>query len=294
MAEIWEERRPSRVKVLQTHANRIVRWRRNNAPFLSGDLFSDMSDTSVYPPRYRGKQPGIEEIRRARVIFCPSDKLDRFFDEFESEITAKVILCGNSDFEFKDMPLKIPKSVRQLFLQNSFLSEHPLVTTLPIGIENFRWGVNGNPKNLSPGESWIGRRNEVLIGPFGLTHPIRLEVRNEFVQPAEGIRFISGRMEPAEYAKIAMESRYVAAVRGNGVDTHRHWETLYRGSIPLILEDGWVSGIENLELPFIKVQGWTVDQMRSVLMKERSFTFEPEKCPALWWPYWKNLIASYL
>jgi hypothetical protein len=174
-----------------------------------------MSDVSVYPPRYRGKQPGIEEIRRARVIFCPSDKLDRFFDDFESEITAKVILCGNSDFEFKDMPPKIPKSVRQLFLQNSFISEHPLVTTLPIGIENFRWGVNGNPKNLSPGEGWIGRRNEVLIGPFGLTHPVRIEVRKEFLEPAAGVRFISNRMEPREYAKADHACAYRCSQGGD-------------------------------------------------------------------------------
>lgn len=294
MTEIWEERRPSRVKVLHTYTKRVMRWRRNSSPFLSGDLFSDMSDISVYPPKYRGKQPGLAEIRKASVIFCPSDKLGRFFEEFKDDISAKVILCGNSDFEFKVLPPKIPKSVKQLLLQNSFISDHPLVTTLPIGIENFRWGVNGNPKNLSPGESWIERRNEVLIGPFGLTHPIRVEVRREFLEPAAGVRFISSRMEPAEYAKVARESRYVAAVRGNGVDTHRHWETLYRGGIPLILEDDWSSGIDNLGLPFIKVQAWTLDQIRAVLIEERNLNFDPEKCPALWWPYWKDLIASYL
>jgi len=294
MTEIWEERRPSRVKVLHTYTKRVMRWRRNSSPFLSGDLFSDMSDISIYPPKYRGKQPGLDEIRKASVIFCPSDKLESFFEEFKDDISAKVIICGNSDFEFKVLPPKIPKSVKQLLLQNSFISDHPLVTTLPIGIENFRWGVNGNPKNLSPGENWIKRKNEVLIGPFGLTHPIRVEVRKEFLEPASGVRFISSRMAPAEYAKFARESRYVAAVRGNGVDTHRHWETLYRGGIPLILGDDWSSGIDNLGLPFIKVQAWTLDQIHSVLTEERSLNFDPEKCPTLWWPYWKDLIASYI
>ena len=294
MSEIWEERRPSRVKVLHTYTKRAVRWRRNSFPYISGDLFSDRSDISVYPPKYRGKQPRVSEIKSASVIFCPSDRLDNFFESYHDVISAKVIICGNSDYEFHVLPSNIPKSVRQIFLQNSFISDHPLVTTLPIGIENFRWGVNGNPKNLLPGGSWIQRRNEVLIGPFGLTHPVRVEVRSNFLQPSYGIRFISNRMEPTDYAKIAMETRYVAAVRGNGVDTHRHWETLYRGGIPIIIEDAWSMGIERLKLPFIKVDSWSFDQLKAVVENERDLSFDPKKTGALWWPYWKDLIASYL
>ena len=294
MTHVWEERRPSRLKVLHTYSKRAIRWRRNSSPYLSGDLFSDMSDISLYPPRFRGTQPGLSEIQSAKVIFCPSDKLSLFLDEYHRDISARVIICGNSDHEFLDLPPKIPPSIRQLFLQNSFISDHPLVTTLPIGIENFRWGVNGNPKNLSMGGSWVQRKNEILIGPFGLTHPIRNEVRIEFLNQTEGIKFISNRIEPSDYARLSKEVRYVAAVRGNGVDTHRHWETLYRGTIPIIIEDGWSAGIENLTLPFLKVAAWAPEQLRAFIRNGDDLGFSPEKIPALWWPYWKKLIDSYL
>jgi len=294
MTDTWKERRPSRLKVLHTYSKRAIRWRRNSSPYLSGDLFSDMSDISLYPPRFRGKQPELAEIQSAKVIFCPSDKLSMFLDEYHGHISAKVIICGNSDHEFLDLPPNIPSSIRQLFLQNSFVSDHPLVTTLPIGIENFRWGVNGNPKNLSIGGSWVQRKNEILIGPFGLTHPIRNEVRKEFLNQPEGIKFISNRIEPSEYGRLSKEVRYVAAVRGNGVDTHRHWETLYRGTIPIIMEDGWSAGIENLTLPFLKVAAWSPEQLRGFIRNVDDLSFSPEKIPALWWPYWKKLIDSYL
>jgi hypothetical protein len=165
---------------------------------------------------------------------------------------------------------------------------------LPIGIENFRWGVNGNPKNLSVGGSWVQRKNEILIGPFGLTHPIREEVRNEFLNQTEGIRFIPNRIEPSQYARMSQGTRFIAAVRGNGVDTHRHWETFYRGSIPIIMEDGWSSGIESLNLPFLKVTTWAPEKLRDFIKQDWDLGFSPEKIPALWWPYWKKLIDSYL
>ena len=294
MSNMWEEQRPSRLKVLQTYTKRTVRWRRNSSPYLSGDLFSDMSDVSMYPPRFRGKQPDLAKIRSAKVIFCPSDRLQDFFKEFHDDISAHVIICGNSDYEFKELPKNIPKGVKQLLLQNSFISDHPLVTTLPIGIENLRWGVNGNPRNLTPGEDWHQRRNEILIGPFGLTHPIRLEVRNNFADPIDRIRLIQSRLEPAQYARIANETRYVAAIRGNGVDTHRHWETLYRGSIPVILRDAWSDGIKGLGLPFVEVTAWDAQQLQSITEKNQNLDFNPAQIPALWWPYWKELIASYL
>jgi hypothetical protein len=294
MTNSWEEKRPSRLKVLHTYSKRLIRWRRNSYPYLSGDLFSDMSDASVYPPRFRGRQPKLSEIRSAKVIFCPSDKLSIFLDEYYKEISAKVIVCGNSDYEFFELPSKIPPSINQLFLQNSFVSDNSLVTTLPIGIENFRWGVNGNPKNLSPGRSWVQRDNKILIGPFGLTHPIRNEIRNDFLTPSEGIDFISNRTEPAEYARLSREVRYVAAVRGNGIDTHRHWETLYRGGIPIIMKDEWSSGLNQLQLPFLEVVAWSPENLRRIIRNEKDRGFSPEKMPALWWPYWKKLIASYL
>jgi hypothetical protein len=294
MSEIWEERRPSRVRVVRTYAKRVARWRKNSSPYLSGDLFADNSDISVFPPHFRGKMPTVPEIRSARVIFCPSEKLEEFFQEYRKDIYAKVIICGNSDFEFLKLPSNIPPTVKQLFLQNSFVSDRRLVTTLPIGVENFRWGVNGHPNDLRLGGAWIERRNEVVIGPFGLTHPIRNEVRRNFLPPAEGINFIANRMEPVDYAKLAQETRYVAAVRGNGVDTHRHWETMYRGGIPLILKDAWSAGIADLNLPFLEVRAWNPGELQNILLNVEDLGFSPENVQALWWPFWKKLITSYL
>jgi len=114
MSNSWVEKRPSRLQVAYTYSKRILRWRSNNAPYISGDLFADNADVNVFPPKYRGKQPSNKEIASARVIFCPSDKLNQFFDEYRNVITAKVIIAGNSDFEFHDLPIRIPTSIRHL------------------------------------------------------------------------------------------------------------------------------------------------------------------------------------
>lgn len=292
---MWEERRPSRIKVLHTHTKRAIRWGRNSSPYLSGDLFSDKSDISMYPPRFRGSQPTLKAISEARVIFCPSNRLNEFLENYNSYINASVIICGNSDFEFHQLPKPLPASVKQLFLQNSFISENPLISTLPIGIENFRWGVNGNPKFMKSDITFMDRKAEVLIGPFGLTHPIRNEIKEKFSGGGiSGASLLAERCGPREYSEIASNYRFVGAVRGNGVDTHRLWETLYRGSIPLIQNDDWAMGLRGLNLPIIEIDNWEEREILEIAKSPIDRGFDAENIEALWWPFWKKLISTYL
>ena len=294
MLDIWEERRPSRIKVLHTYSKRAMRWRRNSAPYLSGDLFSDMADISMYPPKFRGKQPTLKDISKARVIFCPSHRLNEFFEDYNTQINASVIICGNSDFEFHQIPTRVPVSVKQLFLQNSFISDDSRISTLPIGIENFRWGVNGNPKYMKSDIPFSARKSEVLIGPFGLTHPIRNEIREKFSGGLKGASLLTERYGPREYSRIASNYKFVGAVRGNGVDTHRLWETLYRGSIPLIQTDDWAKGLRGLNLPLIEIARWEEREILEIIESPIERGFEIKKIDAIWWPFWKKLISTYL
>ena len=293
-SKMWEEVIPSRLRVLSTYTKRVYNWNRNSTPFLSGDLFADQSDLSIFGPNFRVRNSFRKEISNATVIFCPSEKLQTLFDVFGEKIRAKVILCSNSDFEFHKLPKSIPPSVKQLFLQNSFISDNELVTTLPIGIENIRWGMNGFPRLMTSSIPWNQRINKVLVGPFGLTHPLRYQVRDELILDSDSIEFVDHRYSPNAYSKLMQTFRYVAAVRGNGVDTHRHWEALYRGVIPIVLRDEWTANLSALKLPFLEVSSWNIEELKVILEMGVDRTFSPKELPALWWPYWKDLINSYL
>jgi hypothetical protein len=89
------------------------------------------------------------------------------------------------------------------------------------------------------------------------------------------------------------EYSYVAAVRGNGVDTHRLWESLYRGSIPVIKRDLWANSLIQYNLPISLVDDWDEINLSSII-SQAPIDFDPQSTPALWWPYWKALINAYL
>ena len=273
----------------RVYFKRILRWRRNSSPYISGDAFADLADFVYKPPRFRAFESQQIPIDDARIIFCRSEDLSEMLQLHCQKISAKVIICGNSDFEFHDIPKNLPISIKALFLQNSFISDNKIVFSIPIGIENLRWGVNGNPRLFW--KKAKRAKNKVLFGPFGDTHMLRSKVTETFSAADPAWDFLNlGRIPPLKYSWFARRYRFVAAVRGNGIDTHRHWETLYRGIIPVVHDDSWSRALVALGIPFELITEWTPSEVNRIISYKPT-EIDPKTIPPLWMPYWAEKIS---
>lgn len=290
----WVEQRPSRLSVAAIHTRRILNTRGNSKPYISGDLFSDEADISYQSPRFRRLKPSLKDIQQAKVVFCPSNLVEEFFIKFEGHARPKVLICGNSDRDFHEVPPNLPSSIKHIFLQNSFIPNSPDVTAIPIGLENLRWGKNGSPKLMRNGIPWEDRKPRTMVGPFGLTHSDRYLVRDAVSEDSSNIDLFKSRLTPKLLSKTSQKYQFILAVRGNGVDTHRHWETAYRGSYALVLKDKWFQNFTSLGLPFIGISSWTENDISRAMKSVTKPPKDPREVNPLWWPYWKAQIESKL
>jgi hypothetical protein len=279
-------RNRQRLAALRIYRNRILNWNRTNSPFLSGDGFADLCDVSVFPPNYRGIKPRVSDISRAQSIFCPSDKLDLLIETYGDAINARLLVLGNSDRDFLE-PLSLPDSIEKVFLQNSYISNEKY-RTLPIGIENLRWGKNGFKGLFSDSYPQVTKKDAILVGPFSPTHPERDEL-GLWKNIKDSKLFIGKEyLKPSELAILSSKYRFVACPRGNGTDTHRFWEALYRGSIPVVKESRWSNSIRDLGLPILELREWDYEEF---LRKSKDFNIEysnPKLLPILWLDYWNT------
>ncbi len=286
--------RPSRFYVAKVYFKRALRWRRNSSPYVSGDAFADLADFVYKTPKLRSFKRQRIPIEVAQIIFCRSEDLAEMIDLHGEKITARVIICGNSDFEFHVVPQNIPQSVRALFLQNSFISDNHTIFTIPIGLENFRWGVNGHPRLLKQLRR-KSAKNQILFGPFGKTHPVRRTVFEDFSNESGPWRVLpSRRISAHTYARIARQYRFIASVRGNGVDTHRLWESLYRGIFPIVERDHWSLSFQDLGLPIQFTSGWSINEISKLYENLPEEFFEPRSYEALWMPFWESRVKRFL
>ena len=264
---------------------------KTNEPYLSGDTFKHQADLQI--SRLPLSEVQRRNLSQARVIFCKSEFLQVFLQEYKSEVMAKVILSGNSDFEFHNSELNLPKSVKACFLQNSFISDGKRIFTLPIGLENIRLGTNGIPRLFDLDIDWESKVNRLLIGPFGLTHDDRKNLRELATEEMASVDFGVKRLAPKSLAKVNSSYRKIAAVRGNGVDTHRLWEILYLGSIPVVKSDSWSLSLKELNLPLEYVDDWSKTEIDKVAQGDYVQPKKPSELGSLWWPYWKARIEAF-
>lgn len=278
---------------LSLYSRRALNWRLNSSPFLTGDLFSDNADFSFFTPRFRQRKLSHRDISTSRVIFCPSHKLEEMLELYGCYISASVLILGNSDRDFHNLDLKLPPSIKHIFAQN-LLNPSLRATVLPIGIENRRLATNGQLRNFSSSFTLTEKYKKILIGPFSRTHSERKVFFTEEIALSEDIVYLSGRFSPKMYAQLSSKFQFIAAPRGNGIDTHRFWESLYRGSLPIVLDNLWSQQIHALKIPHLNVNSWTSLELEALLQQSYSKTIEPKMIPSLWWPFWKSRIKSHL
>lgn len=260
-------------------------------PFLSGDLFSSLADFQVnsIDDLLRLKSLNI----RPSSIFFKSEIISKIDDFLPSDFFTDILIAGNSDLNFTDIT-KLPTSLfGKFYLQNSMISDNKTFFTLPIGIENLRLGENGLPSLMSKNSVIMNRVNKILVGPFAPTHHERIDLMN-LNEDVSFIKKLDHRIRPKQMSQLHQEFTFVACPSGNGVDTHRFWEVLYRGAIPIVKKSKWSSSLRILNIPFVEIESWTTEELRYVLENYNFHDFNPKDIEALWSPYWKNLFSESL
>lgn len=194
-----------------------LRWLfrfRITSRFITGDGIANLADVQLYPPVRRRNSLSVNNpISAARVIFCPSHEIDRMFEEFQDVIKAEILIFGNSDHDFTTFSWPIPPTVKRIFLQNSFIT-NDFFRTLPIGIENIRYGKNGIPILFSRFFAFLPKRNLLLVGPFSDTHPERKKL-NEL--RGNMFRINHKRLSPVRLSWKIATHKYVAVPRETGL-----------------------------------------------------------------------------
>ena len=255
---------------------------------ISGRGFSSLADASFTGQIKVGE---IDKIRQASVVFVNADFMSEFTEAHGRKCSPRVIILGNSDRDWTSFDYKLPRTVKRVFLQNSLIPNDKRFVCIPIGIENLELGRNGLPHLF--GTSYQNRLKHqfTMLGPFGSTHPSRQEILATDYSPFSSIKVFRNRMSSIETAWRSSQHAFIAAPRGNGKDTHRVWEALYRGSLPVVEDDVWADNMEDIGVPLVRTSGWTGTNLEEATRGKQP-TFKVDKIEALNWDYWRAQIRD--
>lgn len=86
-------------------------------------------------------------------------------------------------------------------------------------------------------------------------------------------------------------SEFVLCPRGNGIDTHRLWETLYMGSIPIVIYDETVHKLFT-DLPILFIREWGEVTYEFLIQKREEMLSKTWNLEKLKIRYWLDFIRE--
>ncbi len=254
----------------------------NNINFVDGNSFKSICDFEL------GQNvPEKQEL----IMYAPSDKYLEALVFIEKNKSKKFkLVTHNGDMEIVLDKRLLPSNLVCWYAQN-LSSASSRTSPIPIGLENSHWHPTKRDAIIN-----CQAQNERIIKPFSQFNPSTHESRSDLVELIKSkvidVDF-SYSVNGAYFDEYVFNlSRYTFCLcpRGNGVDTHRIWEALYMGCIPIVqnhLTHKCLSG-----LPILFVDDWqevTQQKLVQFLDEATNIMYNLEK---LSFEYWENLIKD--
>ena len=276
----------------EIRVRRIINRSRTSWPLLSRSAFNYLADVSLFVAPRNLTRTALRDLRDARVVYVHSNLATDILSDPPKGWRPRVLLIAGSDLEFRSLPGPLPDSVNGALIQNSFISDNERTWTLPIGLEDRSIGINGLPHLFAPPAASV-RPARLMIGPYSPTHPQRFALLKRFGETAGPWDVFAQRMRPNVYGKVSQNYSHIAAVQGNGIDTHRVWEAIYRGAVPVVLHDSWSESLLHIGFPLAAIASWSPEDVKSLLAAQTELQpVVPRELSIMWMPYWEEFIQS--
>jgi len=226
------------------------------------------SETIVTNPNYASKAVVIEsspvevskKLYESKIIYIHPDSYDKWKNILillhkRKPLPIKLIIMSGSDYYFDDDTLKElyeKLSETEFWIQNYTGVKSERISILPIGVAGQYTG--DLEKNYLFGISYFsnsgGFREEFI----------------EFLNDYKNMKkFCTPKVPKEQFYEMLSKFYYNVSPMGNGFDTHRFWECLMVGTIPIVKSHDYFDNLlfQYPKLPVIQVKSW--EQLQTVV-----------------------------
>ena len=210
--------------------------------FIRGEKFIGIADFTFAPNTNRDDDYthlrntlDLSKVKDDDVIYTHTFYVHDLFELLKDFDKVVKVVTHNCDMNVDFAP---PDCVKMWFSQNVNII-HPRVQSIPIGLQNTHWNKYGDKDAMILEQLSKPRiyKNLIYVNHNVATNPAKREGIYELFEDkpwATVERRNKNFARMREYYKDIYEHKIVLCPSGNGLDTHRFWETLYMGSVPFV------------------------------------------------------------
>jgi hypothetical protein len=186
--------------------------------------------------------------------------LTELIDSFESVLKIskfriiKLIIGESDDHNYVSRLISLLTKVDEIYA-NHLIGFHPRIRALPVGIERqvYRSGgqINDFRKKL---DNDPNKRNIQILVAWNNDTNVNRRKHLEKFESQKRVFIIRNRVHARTFHSLLRKTLFVPCPAGNGIDTHRVWEAIYLGAVPVILESEFCG---DASWPVIVVKNWS-------------------------------------
>tara|TARA_A100001011_G_scaffold336327_1_gene365789 strand:- start:31 stop:888 length:858 start_codon:yes stop_codon:yes gene_type:complete len=232
-----------------------------------------------------------KDFNNKSIIFCYTHLLkdiDELIDKLNFMMNDFVLVFHNSDYNFEKQHLKLLElsKLKKIYTQNMNVYNEK-IKPLPIGIANSKWH-HGNLSVWNEILSLkINKSNNIYFSfSINTNSKIRGDCYNKIVR--KKIPFLKSR-NYHKYLRILASYKYSICPEGNGIDTHRFWESLYLKVIPICKRNILVEYFSNY-FPIFILDDW--NDLNFGFLHNKYNDFNWENYQKLNLDYYKKLLTN--
>jgi hypothetical protein len=221
--------------------------------FITGNGFKNFAHYIFDEHGFRKHKPIDNEIP---IFFVKTDYIDIFFNNNSLLPNYKFkLITHNSDYSigYKHINYINNTNLEKWFAQNVEY-EHEKLIPIPIGIANSEW-PHGDISVLQKVIDQKHDKQNIMYANFNIrTNPNQRKHCLANI-PSE---FVDNNVPFETYLDKTAKSYFTICPLGNGIDSHRIWESLYLKSIPVVENTYNVTYMsKKYQLPVILIEDWS-------------------------------------
>lgn len=221
--------------------------------FITGDGFRNLANF-IFDENGFEKNENISE-NQIPIYFVKTDYIDIFFTSKNLLPKHKFkLITHNSDYDIHQKHLNyINYDFLEVWFAQNVNYIHEKLIPIPIGIANRKW-PHGNTDIFQEVINQNNKKEQLIYANFNIhTNPHQ---RQNCIQHIPS-KFIESNVSFKTYLEHTSQAYFSICPLGNGIDSHRIWESLYLKSIPIVEKTYNISYlIHKYKLPIIKINDW--------------------------------------
>ncbi len=267
--------------------------------FITGNKFRGLADYTFTPAIKRGDDyynlPNTYDpakIKDGDIIYTDTGYAQELINVVKRLDKKVILITHNGDTCINIVP---PDNVIRWYTQNVNII-HPVVESIPIGLENDQWFPERHKKEKIIAKVNEPRhyRNLVYMNFSIITNPVRPRLYQIYEGESwvTSVRGSNGLGRFDEYLDNVYNHKFMICPEGNGIDVHQPWECLYVGTIPIQRRN--LNNRFYDDLPICFVDNWedlTEEFLESEFVRIKNSTWNMKK---ITFEYWKNRICESL